>query len=158
MNIRFIWVRNNTKEGSLNKLASFINARGSNHSIYVFSSAIYYAFPVIFYTNSRFAQRFDQLWPILKFSNQTGRDKTLSEIQDKKYFVDMIAEDILKNKPDLIFVDNDHMHAGFDYVSFFSDNANFRAVWKSYHYLTRLSLGTMNNIDTNLLVFERNKN
>lgn len=145
------------KEGPLNTLTTFINKRGQHQSIYVFSAAIFYTFPTIFYANATTAQRFDQLWPVLGFSKRLN-EKTLPlpYHKDKQFFVNMVAEDLHNNKPDLVFIDNGHILGGnFDYITFFSENAYFRKEWKSYRYLTTLSLGKMNMVDTNMPVYER---
>jgi hypothetical protein len=145
------------KDGALNKLTKFIDSRGRHQSIYVFSAAIYYTFPLVFYANANPAQRFDQLWPILGLLDK--KKLSLQSNQDKKFFIDMVADDLQRNKPDLIFIDNDHILAkGFDYVSFFSENPNFLREWKSYRYLTTLPLGVMNNVDTRMPVYERINN
>ncbi len=147
------------KLGALNKLAAFIDSRGGKQSIYVFSSAIYYTYPLVFYANAVPAQRFEQLWPVMGFANPP---KFANELQaqtyrkNKDYFISMVAQDFLKNKPDLVFIDNAHPgKANFDYVRFFSANPSFVQAWKSYRYLTTLHLGYVNNVDTSLPVYER---
>lgn len=147
------------KLGAFNKLVSFINSRGGKPSIYVFSPAIYYAFPLVFYSNAVPAQRFEQMWPIMgfvhppKFHNQLQAD---AYRKNKDYFISIVVEDFKKNKPDLIFIDTmNTAKSTFDYIAFFSANPEFVEEWKSYQYLTTLHLGVLNNREADMPVYQR---
>lgn len=143
------------KTGALTKLADFIKSKGAHESIYTFSPAIYFTFPVVYYTNARSSQRFEQLWPILGFAHTN----TSEHLQDKQFFISMVADDIRNNKPDLIFVDNVNVNTKhFNYLTFFSENTEFTKEWKSYRYLTTLDLGKINATDALIPVYQRIKN
>jgi hypothetical protein len=116
-----------------------------HQSISVFSLRGNYGSPLFQYTGSSLVQRWDCLWPVLGFLKQEAEKAGLSlqNVQDSSFFRESIADDLHRQKPSLVFIDQkdselDKWGKHFDYLRYFSQNERFRQEWKSYHYLTTL--------------------
>ncbi len=125
-------------------LYAFMQTQKPHTSIYVFARWGTYTYPVVDYSQLTIRERYDCLWPLnswLKAQSQGGLDS--QQQKDKKSFIEGIAEDLTRYQPNLILVDSRDQslrqwQANFDFVSYFSDNANFKKAWRSYDYLTSL--------------------
>jgi hypothetical protein len=152
------WRSINYKELVLNKLIVFMRQQPAHRSIYVFSLRGNYGSPLFIYTGSTLVQRFDCMWPVAGFVKQALQGKVLSpqQLQDKNLFLNLIADDLRRHKPDLIFVDRVdaklvRWDPHFDYPTYFSQNEHFRAEWKAYHWMADLKMYP----DGNLSVYQR---
>ncbi|HVY53589.1 MAG TPA: hypothetical protein VHA13_03625, partial [Gammaproteobacteria bacterium] len=142
------------KDKALNPLISFINKHDGQHSSFYFlSNKVSYSASLINYTQSKITQRFDCLWPVVSFIKNKGKHSA-----DENAFINMIADDLYLQKPDLVFVDLFDkklfdIDPKFDFIAYLSQNDKFRQEWKAYHRLT--DLGTAFNYKVR--VFERKK-
>lgn len=143
------------KNNIVKNLIAFMQTQPPHQSIYVFSEANY-ACPMIHYIDASFSQRFDCMWMIGRLIKQrhTHGDASvrayIKNNHDKYFFLNIIADDLHKYKPDLIFVDINNINSGlngvyshFDYLSYFQENETFRNEWKSYQYLTTIGGGSI---------------
>lgn len=135
------WIGVSYKEKILNKLVAFMRTQAPRQSIYVFSIKGSYGSPLMDYANGRLAQRFDCLWPVAGFVRRV--DISRQYLQDKSLFINMIAEDLHRQKPDLVFIDKRDAKMlvwdkRFNYLVFFSQSQRFKEEWKAYRYLTVL--------------------
>ncbi len=132
------------KERVLNGLLSFMKTQPPHSAIYVLSLAGNYSSPLFEYSESHLVQRFDCLWPTLGFLKSDVKGISGSHYAaDKQFYMNMIADDLYLQKPDLVFVDErdsklQRVDPHFDYLVFFKGNEKFREVWKSYRYLTEV--------------------
>ncbi len=129
------------KEKVLNKLMRFMRMQPPHRVISFFTVRGNFSSPLMIYSDSRLAQRFDCLWPVAGFLNQPARQA--SSLQDKNMFIEMIAEDLRVHRPDFVFVDKQDgkllaWDRHFNFIVFLSQGRHFREQWKSYHYLTTL--------------------
>jgi hypothetical protein len=141
------------------KIISFLRQYASHRSIYFFSTTGF--IPLVNYADDdvTYASRFSFFWmlPALVKSSYVYDSNHLKQqkIIDKNFLIDMIAEDLNKNRPDLVFVDVNQLkqylffykkYQGqyrvepipFDYLKYFLENEKFKAAWKSYHLLGNL--------------------
>jgi hypothetical protein len=116
-------------------LISFMKNHLQNKSSSIFSTSVRDIFPAISYANVDFVSRFAGLGWIPFVIKQ---DPT-----NKNFFINMITDDLNQKKPDYVFVDiQDYKpylgYLAFDFISFFSQDVNFKKAWQSYHYLTTI--------------------
>src|SRR3990167_10592431 len=80
-------------------------------------------------------------WMQRYFRTKLPANVTPQQQNDDKFFVTMLAEDIIKNKPDLIYVDKlsyetfQGADMQLDYIAILSQHASFQQAWQAYHYL-----------------------
>ncbi len=135
-------------------LISFINEHAPHQSIYFFTTNIAHTFPVISNSeNTTSSSRFSFFWALPGLIKQSylPMDKGLqTQLQnDKNFLIDMVADDLRVKKPALVFIDSlvhkNSLNFGmltnisFNYLNYFKENANFRAEWRHYRYLTTIS-------------------
>lgn len=129
----------------LKKVIDFMQANTSGKKIYSLTSEFKNIFPSIDYANAIFASRF----PVLSFvpgvvnANYYGKKNQFLTANEESVLVDMVAEDLERNKPDYIFVDVKNYPAffpvkHFDFVKYFSKNTKFTSMWKNYQYVTTI--------------------
>lgn len=150
------------KKNEAMKWANFINQHASGQGVYFFTTDISYAFPVLMYSDAYSASRFSFFWGLgglVKQSYLPMNDGLKQQLlTDKKHFTDMVVSDIQREKPKLIFVERSHYmnnlyfvdqssqltiwakhrYIPFNYLVYFSSNADFKKVWQSYRYMTTL--------------------
>jgi hypothetical protein len=124
----------------VNKLITYMNAHVKKHqAIYVFSLVVQHTFPLVDYAGIIPATRSIMLWQIPGLLKQPGN------VKDRDLFINMIAEDLAKKQPSLVFVDLLSSKGVlkpicFNYLLFFAQNQQFVAQWKHYKYFTTLDL------------------
>ncbi len=118
-------------------------------TVYFLSDNADFAFPGTEYTKSIFISRFGCLGfvPELLYSDNIEAYHHAYALKKNSmdFLVNAIADEINKNKPDIIFVDMRNTNAikvkkyfgraQLDYIRFFSENANFKIAWNNYHYV-----------------------
>lgn len=129
----------------------------NNNKLYIFSNLPRFGFPLIEYTNTKVAQRFDTFWMtsgLLKKIEKEGNEKVVQHFRNNDYFfMQMINEDFQKNKPDFVFIEaaNDKQSV-FNYLYYFLQDKEFVNQWRFYNYFTTIRF---NGIDHFLLVYKR---
>jgi len=117
--------------------------------IYIFSTNVSTAFPLVTYSNAQWSSRFPTLWllpglvikqPIADVNGQEADRKLLGEIH--RYLVDAVVADLSAKPPALIIVDarSDKPYfdgLDFDYIPFFMTDARFAEIWRHYQPLAR---------------------
>lgn len=113
-------------------------------SIAAFSTNVGPAFPVVNYSNTRWALRFAHCWPLAGiYADAPGRDGTvifhaLDEMTEvEKWFFEGMIADLRKSRPELILVDcperqNAFGGRRFDYVAYFIRDPRFEEFWRDY--------------------------
>lgn len=120
-------------------------------SIAIFSNSAEFAFPTIDIEHQVFASRFGCLgWlPLKELSAQHGYQHYPQVYQQHKaemdYLVGAVAADLVRYKPQYIFIDvrkkstnSRGQYFGneqINYLKFFSLNSQFQSAWKPYHYI-----------------------
>jgi hypothetical protein len=131
-------------------------------SFYMFNRDAGLIFETAYYAHVPFASRFMFLWP---FAEIVESQKNISEHRPSRFtaqqteelftrFVDMLAEDLARNKPDIVYVWKSgdamketsliqyHMSEKlkFDYIKVFSRDKAFRDAWSHYRKTGSLQL------------------
>ncbi len=110
-------------------------------SIYIVSGGNF-TYPAINYNHIQSASRFPYFWMmtgLLRAEKKAPLEPGF--LKDKKFFMNMITEDIGRNKPELIFIDvldEYDEDKKFDYVKYFLQDMNFKSEFHHYHYYTEL--------------------
>lgn len=145
------------KKRVLSPLIAFMKENDNNNKLYIFSNLPRFGFPLIEYTNTKVAQRFDTFWMtsgLLKKIEKEGNEKVVQHFRNNDYFfMQMINEDFQKNKPDFVFIEaaNDKQSV-FNYLYYFLQDKEFVNQWRFYNYFTTIRF---NGIDHFLLVYKR---
>lgn len=141
--VSLIFYRSLLYKEKLSTLISFIQNHAENQPIYFFTTTTTYEFPMIDYTRAYPASRYAFLgWiPGLLKREQLSQDSHI--IEDKNYYIDVVAEELTINKPKYVFIDEKKIKSNienydFDYLKYFSNNEKFNQAWKEYHYVTTL--------------------
>jgi len=160
------------KNEVLMNLTHFIKSQPNIRSIYTFSMYGNQVSPVAFYSHTNFAQRFDSLWMLHYMAQQIalyGSKQVKEAIRDNKegyFFIKMLAEDLNRHKPDLVFVDDQPFNATFvtnvteaeklhlNLLAYFNSNFQFKEQWKSYKYLTTIE-NNNNLYPLKIIVYKR---
>jgi hypothetical protein len=136
------------------KFVNYINTNIPKKSYYFISTTI----PNFLEINANNASRFSFYWllpGLVKQTYQLKDHQTYEQYKkDKKFFIDMVAEDLAIKKPEWVFVDkseyksylfwrtvNSIIPIPFEYLIYFNDNEKFKDVWKNYRYLTNIKQG-----------------
>lgn len=131
-----------------NLLTAYINSLPCPRGIYCFSvNTTLDCFPLVYQTHSDFAGRFPFFWwlrGLLKLEMNTGNALSPVIARDKNYLIDKIAEDLNRYQARVIIVnklfESEQLGDDFDFVAYFSQNVNFRAAWRPYHYLKTIDV------------------
>ena len=129
------------KKARLAKLIVFMRLHAWHKPVFYFANSATDTLPAIEDAEAMPATRMeDQGW-IPGFLAQQPLNNQL--LQDKNFIIDMIADDLNKNKPEYILIDRskNSTHAAtihFDYITYLSENAQFQTAWKNYAYFTTL--------------------
>ncbi len=120
------------------------NKYATKSSMFIFTSYVEYAFPMINYTNVEWASRFPSLWLLPGIINQQSLAKENIRLRDnvqhiKQYLFDSVVEDLQKYQPALVIIDDTPVLDGnkFDYVKFFSQDTRFLILWSKYQQVAK---------------------
>jgi len=121
-----------------NELRVVLDQHPDANSVFIMSSLLHDSFPLVIEKDVIWASRFPALWmtPGLEQKKaQAGLTPELAAIDS--YIYTSVTEDIIRYKPDIVFVDirEDKTHFGgltYDFVKSFSSYAPFAAEWKNY--------------------------
>ena len=134
------------QEGALSsyhQLIQLAKTHAKHGKIYFFSTNSK-CFPLVDYAEVETASRFQCFWPLLNIlhlhSLATPESQKLVKKQEK-FFIQSVVEDMQRGKPTLVFIEP-HIRWGininFNYIKYFSQSPEFRAIWKNYRYLTTI--------------------
>jgi hypothetical protein len=143
----------------LNQLIPIVKQHAYGKPIYVFSSSLTPAFPLVNYTQTSWSSRFNCLWFLPNF--YTGVTSTAQKFPYhgidemdmlERSFLEKLISDIIKASPAVVIVDCTERLQGFgktnfQYLEYFSQEPRFASFWKDYVFLT--------SVDT-YMVFKRN--
>lgn len=140
-------VRDRYENSFFDAMLPIVRQHAGRSPIYIFSTNVSAAFPLITYSDAQWSSRFPTLWLLpglvrkasMVGSNGAQVDGTiLAEI--KRYLIDAVVSDISARPPALIIVDTrrDKPYFGgmeFDYVNFFKTDPRFAEIWPHYKRL-----------------------
>jgi hypothetical protein len=124
----------------MDRLRPFIDARGAE-VIYFFSSNTWTGFPMTLYADVEWASRFPALWllpGIVNARNAAGADRATAALAEiDRFTTEAVIADLSARPPDLVFVDARprkpwYREPGFDFISHFSADPRFAALWAEY--------------------------
>ncbi|HSW93463.1 MAG TPA: hypothetical protein VLJ15_03815 [Gammaproteobacteria bacterium] len=128
-------------------LVAFLKNNAANRSVYFIGASPGEIFPAINNANVQYASRFLHLfWMPGIIKNHLVQGDTNPSRDNKRVLnllTDMLAEDIRTKKPEFILVDIKDLKPfyewiHFDYLSYLSNNPDFKDAFKPYHYFTTL--------------------
>jgi hypothetical protein len=127
-------------------IAEYINQRSGPHSIACFGLGTPDCFPLVYATQSKYAERFPSFWwyqGLRQLETHPQQPAVLAQIiKDKHYLIGNFAEDLNRYQPRWVMVDANHFKrietSSFDIIHYFSENKKFRAAWAHYRYLTTI--------------------
>lgn len=134
----------------LNQLISIVNKHAYKEPIYVFSSSLPPAFPLVNYTQTRWSSRFNCLWFLPNFYSgviSTAETFPYHRIDKmdrvERSFLEKLISDIINASPAVVIVDCAPRLQGFgktsfQYLEYFSQEPRFASFWKDYVFLTRV--------------------
>lgn len=100
------------------------------------------AFPLVNYTDVKWALRFNSLWllPGVYPEYEPGSEVQYHGIKAmpaaERYMFDAVLEDLTRQQPTILIVDTlppGYVLRGFDYLTYFGRDARFAALMRSYH-------------------------
>lgn len=113
-------------------------------SVFVFSSNVSAAFPMVNEAGVDWSSRFPTQWLLPGLArNRTATEQRPILDKIERYAVQAVVTDFTRRPPDLVFVDmrDDKPYFGgvrFDYVAYFSRDPRFRTIWSRYVRIKRL--------------------
>lgn len=131
----------------LTTVVDYLHTHEQNKPVYFFSAITAYMVSVFEQAGVENNSRLQFLsWMRCYFNEdglKTDKQPCLLKASDESFFIDMLAEDLNKNKPVIIFVDSKEYHSNqglqaLNYVQILMKNPQFRSAWLPYHYLTTL--------------------
>lgn len=151
--IQFLTLLKITKESKDNyvTLVNYMNDHIPQKSYYFLTTDI----PHMMEPNAHNTSRFSFFWMLPGLVKQSyhlkGKESYEQNNKDKKFFVDMVAEDLITKKPGWVFVDNltkksyltwrtSHTITpiSFNFLTYFNNNQKFKNAWQHYRYLTTI--------------------
>jgi hypothetical protein len=121
---------------------------GERGSVYFLTVAAPAAYPLVTYAKVESVSRlpFFCILPELvrRLSIKPPGIEKRDTLKQKKEFINIITEDLAK-KPALLFVEQvpgsqKHSRQAFNYISFFSENSEFKRLFQQYHYVGHISV------------------
>lgn len=128
-------------------LIAFLRNNAWHKPVYFFSTQLSEEFPAVDYAEAIPASRYPVLFWLPGLVKQLriplDNNLYLQLMQDKKFLIDIIAQELNTNKPVLVLVDAQKNKGylegiNFNYINYFSENQQMRTAWKPYHYLTTI--------------------
>ncbi len=127
-------------------IEKYINTQKGERSIYCFSLFTSDCFPLVYSAKMRYAERFSSFWwykGISAMEKINHPSKASDVLQDKKFLIDSVSEDLNQLKARWVIVNEGNFHVleypAFDLIDYFSQNDKFREAWKNYHYLQKMN-------------------
>jgi hypothetical protein len=143
----------------LNQLIPIVKQHAYGKPIYVFSSSLTPAFPLVNYAQASWSSRFNCLWFLPSFYTDvtsTAQPFPYHEFAKmdmlERSFLEKVISDVIKASPAIVIFDCAPKQQGFgktnfQYLEYFSQEPRFASFWKDYVFLT--------SVDT-YKVFKRN--
>ncbi len=131
------------------ELSEYINSLPQPQRLYCFSAnTTEDCFPLVDQTHSEFTGRFPFFWwlrGVIHLEEVAGKQPLSPLIlNDKKYLMNLLVEDLNQLKPTLIIINTYYTRLNFDddfdYIAYFLKDEKFREAWKHYHYLKTINI------------------
>ncbi len=125
-------------------VVNFIKQHAKQQPISFLSTNSFFVMPTLYYSQAKLGSRFEFFWMLPGLIKQEQITPQSHEfLQDKNFFITMIAEDLKKYKPVYVFVDTDRFLINtklihLNYLTYLNTNSFFRSQWKHYRYVTTL--------------------
>lgn len=140
------------ENSAVKTLLPFVNKYAARQPIYMFSTTMD-SYPLVDYAHIDNASRFSFFWMIpgmikqAAFSSNPKLNRQLNK--DKDFLTQMVAEDMNRYKPKLVFVDisrhkNAMNYVDINFLDYFNQNAQFKIAWAPYHYLSTITIKSDN--------------
>jgi len=135
------------QKSSLNPMIAYINSLPTPPSIYCFSAnTTGDCFTLIYFTQSTYKGRYPFFWWMGGLKRLEDHYTVLPQQirQDKNFLIDALVYDLEYGQPDLLIINRSDAKKSlghhFDFVTYFSQNPQFRAAWQSYHYFKTIGV------------------
>ncbi len=129
-------------------LVPIIERHAPGGMVYSLSTNVWTGFPAVNYSRARWASRYSMLWILPGVVGKQADAAPLepSETEKLKGFEtalrESVVEDLTRNRPDLIILDDREQKSyfgglSFDYIEYFSSDPRFRRIWAEYDRVDR---------------------
>ena len=147
MLVTFIPVKGVSRHGSMSffaeALVPIIEKHAPGGTIYSLSSNVWTGFPAVNYSQASWGSRYSMLWTLPAIMTKKADLDALEPMEAEKLrryeaaLRDSVVEDLTRNRPDLIILDDrktKSYFAGlqFDYIEYFASDPRFRRIWSAY--------------------------
>lgn len=151
--VLFVGATKVQRHGTLSFFAQWmlpvIEEHAPSGTLYALTSNVWQGFPAVNYSESKWGSRYSMQWLLPGVLKRQAEAETLdpqtrerlSEIE--AFLRDSIIEDFLRNRPDLVVLDDRETKSyfgdlEFDYVRFLSSDPRFRTLWSGYQQVDNL--------------------
>jgi len=133
------------EESPTAKLIHIVKTQAPHRTVLVLSPGIYPLYPMINYTGTHMAMRFQTMWVLQgiyadcqEFEPLYNRPDRMSAVE--QMFFDSVSDDFARIRPDLLIVDKIAgiprcQYRSFDYLEYFQRNAAFAETFRDYSLL-----------------------
>jgi len=136
--IEYAVTKNELKSGE-SYLVDYFSSQPKKSSVMCFSIVITDCFPLYSKLNMNYGSRYPFFW-WLRGVLLVEKEKNIDQkkfLEGRKYLIDVVSDDLTKNKVDWVIIDNYHFHnfdKNFNYIKYFSENKKFSAAWSKYKF------------------------
>lgn len=129
-----------------NEMSGTVERLAAGQPVYVMSTSVWPAFPIVNLARATWPYHYHFLWPIPSlYAGPGGAAYRLPEDQDRKEraFFDTVVADLVRIPPRLLLVEHGttlQAMAGrpFDFIAYFSGSPEFRALFQRYRRLKEI--------------------
>ncbi len=138
---------------NLQPLIDELQANKQNQYVYFLSSSAAYMVSVFEHANALHASRLQFLAWMQRYHYPERFMDPNQLKKNEQFFVNMLVEDLKKNRPALIYVDRlefiayDETQTNLDYIQLLSRYPQFKEIWKNYHYWKTVEMPNMYKFD-----------
>jgi hypothetical protein len=149
--VNYLYDSSLIKKDKMHPIIDFLHTYATGKPVDFLAATSFYTYPAVDYADAIPSSRFQFLGWVADIQKKIRlpHEHTDSQLlKDKDFLIAMLAADLNEQKPAFVLVDaglhkENIVDNPFDYVSYFSQDATFRAAWQSYQYFTTLNDPTM---------------
>lgn len=142
---RGIWSIRGDYPPVVRALANTVGAGGRGEPVYVLSTSVWPAFPVVNLVGAQWPFHYHALWPLPAFyrgSGDAGYHLPAQQSPEEHAFFETVVGDLVATPPRILIVDRSAtkqaMSRPFEFVAYFSESPAFAALLERYRLLGRV--------------------
>jgi hypothetical protein len=126
----------------MSRLLPIVQEEAYGEPLYIFSTHVTPAFPLVNYSKAQWPCRFHSLWPLpgIFRAREEGRAGEAQFEAVERWLLETVATDLQRTPPKLLLVDSHifGMQEEFDFLDYFSREPRLRELLADYVFLTRI--------------------